>query len=160
MSEDTNVIDFERRAAQARAMHTGHLLTELDGATLKGIFDAAYVDCRVDDDGDCIVRDDITVVTAADPAKDTLKCYAFFPTSGTREQALEFCNRFNMRMVVVRAQLPDQPDSDGQWTVIFDYDRLVFEDERIEARTIVKTVRRFEAIVRNGISRLDLDKIF
>jgi len=41
MSEDTNVIDFERRAAQARVMHTGHLLTEIYGATLKGIFDAA-----------------------------------------------------------------------------------------------------------------------
>jgi hypothetical protein len=44
--------------------------------------------------------------------------------------------------------------------VIFDYDRLVFDDERIEARSIVKTVRRFEAIVRNGISRYDEDKIF
>ena len=86
--------------------------------------------------------------------------YAFFPTSGTREQALEFCNRFNLRLVIVRAQVRDTPDSDGQWTVIFDYDRLVFEDERLEARIIVKTVRRFEAIVRNGISRLDKDKVF
>jgi hypothetical protein len=65
-----------------------------------------------------------------------------------------------MRLVVVRAQVRDTPDSDGQWTVIFDYDRLVFEDERLEARIIVKTVRRFEAIVRNGIARLDEDKIF
>jgi len=30
MSEDNNVIDFERRAAQVRALHTGYLLTELD----------------------------------------------------------------------------------------------------------------------------------
>jgi hypothetical protein len=36
----------------------------------------------------------------------------------------------------------------------------VFEDERLEARTIVKTARRFEAIVRSGISRYDEDKIF
>lgn len=86
--------------------------------------------------------------------------YAFFPTGGTREQALEFCNRINLHLVVVRVQVRETPDSDGQWTVIFDYDRLVFENERIEARTIVKTVRRFEAIVHNGISRFDEDGIF
>ena len=35
MSEDKNVIDFERRAAQQRVMHTGYLITELDGPTLR-----------------------------------------------------------------------------------------------------------------------------
>jgi hypothetical protein len=160
MSEDTNVIDFERRAAQARAMHTGYLITELDGPTLKGIFDAAFIDARVDEDGDCIVRDDMTLLTVADPAKDAFKVYAFFPTSGAREPALEFCNRFNLHLVMVRAQVRDTPDEDGQWAVVFDYDRLVFEGERLEARTIVKTARRFEAIVRSGISRYDEDKIF
>jgi hypothetical protein len=160
MSEDTNVIDFERRAAQARAMHTDYLITELDGPTLKGIFDAAFIDARVDEDGDCIVRDDLTLLVTADPAKDVFKVYAFFPTSGAREPALEFCNRFNLHLVAVRAQVRDTPDEDGQWAVVFDYDRLVFEDERLEARTIVKTARRFEAIVRSGISRYDEDKIF
>lgn len=160
MSEDKNVIDFESRAALARVMHTGYLITELDGPTLKGIFDAAFIDAHVDDDGDCVVRDDMTLIAGADPGKEHFKVYALFPTSGTREQALEFCNRFNLHMVVVRAQMRDRPDSDGQWSVIFDYDRLVFEDERVEARSIVKTVRRFEAIVRNGISRYDEDKVF
>jgi hypothetical protein len=61
--------------------------------------------------------------------------------------------RFDLHLVVVRAQVRDTQESEGQWTVIFDYDRVVFEDERIEAKTIVNTVRRFEAIVRNGISR-------
>jgi hypothetical protein len=160
VSDDNNVIEFERRAAQVKAMHAGYLVKELDGATLKAILDAAFMDCRIDSDGDCVVNDDVTLITTADPGKDAFKVYAFFPTSGTREQALEFCNRFNLRLVVVRAQVRDTPDSDGQWTVIFDYDRLVFEDERLEARVIVKTVRRFEAIVRNGIARLDEDKIF
>ncbi len=160
MSEDTNVIDFERRAAQARAMHTGYLITELDGPTLKGIFEAAFIDARVDEDGDCIVRDDMTLLATADPGKEHFKVCAFFSTSGTREQALEFCNRFNLHLVVVRAQVRDTPDEDGQWAVVFDYDRLVFEDERLEARAIVKTARRFEAIVRSGISQYDEDKIF
>ena len=160
MSDDNNVIDFERRAVQVKAMHTGYLIKELDSPALKGLFDAAFMDCRIDSDGDCVLHDDITLIASADPGKEVFKVYAFFPTSGSREQALEFCNRFNLRLVVVRAQVRDTPDSDGQLTVIFDYDRLVFEEEQLEARTIVKTVRRFEAIVRNGIARLDEDKIF
>jgi len=133
MSEDTKVIDFESRAAQQRAMHTGYLVTELDGPTLKGIFGCGIHRRARRRRRDCIVRDDITLVATADSGKDHFKVYAFFPTDGTREQALEFCNLFNLHLVVVRAQVRDTPDADGQWTVIFDYDRLVFEDERIEA---------------------------
>jgi hypothetical protein len=74
------VIEFERRAAQVKALHAGYLVKELDGATLKGIFDLAFIDARVDDDGDCILQDDITLVASADPGKDAFKVYAFFPT--------------------------------------------------------------------------------
>jgi hypothetical protein len=41
-----------------------------------------------------------------------------------------------------------------------DYDRLVFWEERIEPRTIVKLTPRFQFIVRNGLTRYDQDKIF
>jgi hypothetical protein len=39
------------------------------------------------------------------------------------------------------------------------HDRLVFWEERIEQRTIVKLTPRFQFIVRNGITRYDQDKI-
>ena len=55
MSDDKNVLDFGARAALERSRRLGFLLTELDGATLKSVFDSAYVDCRVDADGDCLV---------------------------------------------------------------------------------------------------------
>jgi len=36
MSDDNNVIDLESRAAQAKAMHTGYLIKDLEDSTLKG----------------------------------------------------------------------------------------------------------------------------
>jgi len=36
---------------------------------------------------------------------------------------------------------------------------LVFEEERLEPRTIVTLVRQFQFIVRNGITRHDEEKI-
>jgi hypothetical protein len=160
MVDDNKVVDFNRRRAQRRDLQMTYLLGALDGQTLKTVFDAAFIEAHVDGDGDCIVDDDITLIVAAEPGKELLKLYAFFPTSGTREQVLDFCNRFNLHLVVVRAQVREAPNAEGQWTVIFDYDRLVFDEERIEAKSIVKTVRLFEAIVRNGISRYDEDGIF
>ena len=75
-------------------------------------------------------------------------------------QAVEFCQRFNSNLVVAKAQVRDTPDADGQWPVMIDHDRLVFEEERLEPRTIVKMVRRFQFVVRNGITRFDIEKIF
>lgn len=37
---------------------------------------------------------------------------------------------------------------------------LVFEEELLEPQTIVKLTRRFQFIVRNGITRYDEEKIF
>ncbi|NJD31338.1 MAG: hypothetical protein FIB04_05570 [Gammaproteobacteria bacterium] len=86
--------------------------------------------------------------------------FAYFWATGTHAQVLEFCRRFNANLIVAKAQMRDTPDADGQWPVVIDHDRLVFEDERLEPRTIVKLVRRFQFIVRNGMTRYDTDRLF
>jgi hypothetical protein len=160
MSDEKNVIDFGARAAAERARRQGFLLSELDGSTVKSILDSAYIDCRLDGDGDCVVDDELRLVATADPARDVFKVFAYFWATGTRQQVLEFCQRFNANLIVVKAQMRDSPDSDGQWPVAIDHERLVFEEERLEPRTIVKLVRRFQFIVRNGMTRYDTEKLF
>jgi hypothetical protein len=93
VSDDKNVIDFGARMAAERARRQGFLLAELDGSTLKLILDSAYIDCRQDDDGDCIVDDELRLVVSADPARNLFKVFAYFWAKGTREQVLEFCQR-------------------------------------------------------------------
>jgi len=112
MSDDKNVVDFGARAALERSRRSGFLLTELDGAALKSIFDAAYVDCRLDGDGDCIVDDELRLFATADPTRDVFKLFAYFWATGTREQAVEFCQRFNSNLIVAKAQVRDTPDED------------------------------------------------
>jgi hypothetical protein len=102
----------------------------------------------------------MSLMVSAEPTRDIFKLYAYFWATGTREQAVEFCQRFNSNLVVAKAQVRDTPDADGQWPVMIDHDRLVFEEERLEPRTIVKMVRRFQFVVRNGITRFDIEKIF
>ena len=103
---------------------------------------------------------ELTVVVTADADRELFRLLAYFTAKGTHEQALAFCNRFNMGLVMARAQVLDEPNSEGEWVVIIDHDRLVFEEERLDPRTIVKLTRRFQYVVRNGMSRCDTDGIF
>ena len=160
MSEEKNIVDFAARATFERGRRAGYLLGELDGRTLASILEAAYIDCRLDSDGDCVARDELSVVVTVDAERELFRLLAYFTTTGTREQAIEFCNRFNAGILMARAQVYDTPNSEGRWLVIIDHDRLTFEEERLEARTIVKLVRRFEYVVRNGMIRFDSDRIF
>jgi hypothetical protein len=72
MGDHTNVLDVGARAALERSRRSGFLLTELDGVTIKSIFDAACIDCRVDSDGDCVVRDEVALVASADPMRTVI----------------------------------------------------------------------------------------
>jgi hypothetical protein len=138
----------------------GHRLSELSGTNLKSIFDAAFMDCHLDSDGDCVVDDALKVVVIPQPKKDILKLLALFGVNASREQALEFCNRFNDGLVMCRAAVSDTQDSDGEWRITFDHDRVTFEDETLESKSIVMLVRKFANVVRGGIAKTDRDDLF
>lgn len=160
MSASSNVIDFARRAALMRGRRDGFALAQLDGPMLKSIFDTEYFDCTVNAAGHCIVHDDLTVGICAEPRNFLLNLFSYFRTSGTREQALDFCIRFNLQLIVVSAQALENADENGAWPVQFDYERFCFGEERVEAKAVMRSVRLFQKIVRDGIGRLDEQRIF
>jgi hypothetical protein len=149
---------------QDHAVSTGgsmeHPLAELSGARLKTIFDAAFIDCRLDEDGDCVVQDDFRVILVAEPDKDALILQGVFAVTGTWEQAVAFCNRFNRGYLMCRAQAHDTQTTAGHSVIVIDHDRMVFEHESIEPKTIVLLVRRFVEITQIGIRDADEDSIF
>jgi len=71
-----------------------------------------------------------------------------------------FCNRFNLNLIVARAQMRDTPSAEGAWTVVFDHDRVMLDDARIEPRVTVRLARKFASIVRGGVTRFDQDDLF
>lgn len=138
-----------------------YLLSELTGPGLKKIFDDAYVTSRLDSDGDLIIEmDSLKTRVQPDPAKDLFKLFAVFGIKGDYWKIVSFCNRYNNSIVMVRAQVLDSQDSDGDWIVIFDYDRFMLEDERIDAKQIVMLARKFTSVVRGGIAKADTENLF
>ena len=135
-------------------------LDALDGTRLKAVFDAAFMDCHFDSDGDLIVENDLRIFVRATPEQKLLKLSALFGIKADRFQILEFCNRFNREMIVCRVSFADRQDADGEWPVIFDYDLVVMPGETLEPKTIVMLVRRFSEIVRGGIRHTDEENLF
>jgi hypothetical protein len=138
-----------------------YLLSELSGPVLKKIFDDAFLTSRLDDDGDLIVEiDGLKTRVMPDAPKDLFKLFAVFGNKGDYWKLVGFCNRYNNSIVMVRAQVLDRQDSDGDWIVVFDYDRFMLEDERIDARQIVTLAQKFTSVVRGGIAKADTENLF
>lgn len=120
------------------------------------IFQAAYMDVKMDDDGDVIAMIDGIRVRAL-AAKDR----PFFIVSGmyaakegtTREQLLELANRFNDQMIMVRCSIPkiERP------MVYFDH--FTMTEGGITAEEIVRVTQRFAKIMREGIQSCDTEDI-
>jgi len=138
----------------------GYSLGELSASTMKDIFDAAFIDCHLDSDGDLVVDDGLKVFIKAEPQQKLLKIFALTAPSADRAGLLEFCNRFNDRLIMARASVADNRTSDGDCVLTFDHDHFVLEDETIEPKKLVWLVRRFTKIVRDGVAREDVDDLF
>lgn len=136
-------------------------LQDLTAAKLQSIFAAAYIDTRIDGDGDLVVTvDDLKIVVKPALDKDFLKFMAMAGPSTDKQKVMEFCNRYNNSLVMVRAGVLDRRDSDGCWVLVFDYDHMLFDHDKISAKTVVFLAQRFAKVMRGGIMQQDKDDLF
>ena len=133
-----------------------YALKDLDAQTLKGMFDAAFMDTDIDSDGDLVVRDGgLNSFVKPSPRQELIKVFALMRPEASAEELLVFCNKFNEELVMVRASVKTAANPP---VVVFDYD--LFVDETVDAKTIVQATQRFAKIIHGGISQLDDNDIF
>lgn len=104
---------------------------------LKRLFDGAFMDASIDDDGDLIIEDDYRCFLRPDLDGRFLAASAIFDASRhSDEQAkMRFVNRVNDGLMMIRASLT----SDGR--LYFDY--YIPIEGGITRKAVVLAVRRF-----------------
>jgi hypothetical protein len=104
---------------------------------LKRLFDGAFMDASIDDDGDLIIEDDYRCFLRPDLDGRLLAASAIFDASRhADEQAkMRFVNRVNDGLMMIRASLT----SDGR--LYFDY--YIPIEGGITKKAVVLAVRRF-----------------
>ncbi|MDZ7268380.1 MAG: YbjN domain-containing protein [candidate division KSB1 bacterium] len=117
-----------------------NLSTEL----LKSMFDAAFMETSIDEDGDLQVRDGIGCYVFA--REDRIRLMTLFRSKegASRQELLEFANRVNDEYVIVRVTISNKG------TVSFDYDIPV--KGGITKQAVVLATKRFLSIPINAIA--------
>ncbi|MCC7491138.1 MAG: YbjN domain-containing protein [Fimbriimonadaceae bacterium] len=138
----------------------GYLLSELTGPLMKSWFDAAFIDCRLDRDGDLVVESRIKIIVTPHADRKLIHFFALFSVQCDRLAVLEVCNRFNRQLVMVRASvLNDQLDG-GSWRLMFDHEKYLLESEALDPKHLVRLVRKLEEVIVGGILEVDDDDLF
>ncbi|MFM7675337.1 MAG: YbjN domain-containing protein [Synechococcus sp.] len=117
---------------------------QLSDDVLKSIFDAAFIDTEVDDDGDLFVTDDMRVLVEGLPDQDCFQFTAYFgiDKKHSRESLLEACNSFNTSYLGLKAGI-----TDGSEAIVFNYAVLMKGGGAIEAKEIIRLFKYFQDVV-------------
>ena len=119
-----------------------NLSTEL----LKTIFEAAYMNVEIDEDGDLKVREECTVyVRPNKKLKDRISLLSMygFKDSSTDVERFECANHINKRIIIVRAYATDKGN------LYFEYDFLL--EGGLTKKSLVLGIKRFASIPRVAV---------
>jgi hypothetical protein len=118
--------------------------SQLSTEVLKSIFDAAFIDTEIDEDGDLFVTDDMQVWVEGLPEQDCFQYTAFFriDKEHPREKLLEACNAFNATYLGLKAHIIE-----GNKVIAFNYALLMKGSGTIEGKEIVRLLKYFQDVV-------------
>lgn len=121
-------------------MHEELITAEnLSKGALCAVFDAAYLDYRVDDEGDIIINEQCNVYVFPDATKRRIRLVTQFGfvTGTPRSEKLEAANRMNCEYLFIRASVIDD-------ALRFDYDIAL--DHGVTKKGLILMIKRFAQI--------------
>ncbi|OPX23118.1 MAG: hypothetical protein B1H04_04080 [Planctomycetales bacterium 4484_123] len=118
---------------------------QITAEMLKGLYDSAFMDARIDDAGDLRVKDGYWCFVLPPKQGTSIRLQALFAASeaATRQQRLEFANRVNDEITTVRACV----NSAGGFT--FDY--YIPVDGGVTAKSIVLATKFFLRVLAGAL---------
>lgn len=118
--------------------------SQLSDEVLKSIFDAAFIDTELDEDGDLFVTDEMRVLVESLPDQDCFQFTAYFriDKKHARDKLLEACNSFNESYLGLKASIME-----GNEVIAFNYAVLMKGGGTIEAKEIIRLFKYFQDVV-------------
>lgn len=119
---------------------------EFTGEKLLEIYKQAYYDANLGSDGSIVlVIDGLRVIAKVESAPRflmTLACGITVKPQATRQQVLEFCNRINDKLIMVRACYPEAASTPVLWL-----DHCIDTEAGVTAEEMIDETRRFVKII-------------
>lgn len=120
---------------------------EVSSASLKQLFDEAYMEASIDSDGDVRIKDKYSCFLRPDSDGKMIAIYAIFGANASAEAVakLEFVNRVNDQVKLIRASVM----GDGRYFL----DYYISLDGGITKRALVLAARRFLSCVEAALAQ-------
>jgi hypothetical protein len=119
---------------------------ELSRESLQALFDAAYLDYRLDDDGDVLVRDGYPCyVLLPDGGESKIRLLAFSDAGAylPQEEKCALANRINDRYLFIRACVNERGH--------FEFDYTLLTRGGLTRKHLVGAVRLFQSLVDGAV---------
>lgn len=124
----------------------------LSSELLKAAFESAYMDARVDEDGDLRVKDICNVIVRPDlERRNQIRLLSLFrfKDDSTRTQRLECVNNINSEFIMVCASVTDNG------LLVFRHDLMI--DGGLTTKALVLGVKRFASIPHSAVADFGAD---
>lgn len=130
--------------------------SQLSDEVLKSIFDAAFIDAEIDEDGDLFVTDDMRVLVEGLPDQDCFQFTAYFriAPNHSRDKLLEASNSFNETYIGLKSTIME-----GNEVMGFNYAVLMKGGGTIEAKEIIRLFKYFQDVITAAMDDEDLSFI-
>jgi hypothetical protein len=117
---------------------------------LRGLFETAMFDVRLDADGDLVVRDHYRVfVTARKNRPIRFVCVFGFRDNASEEAKSDLCRRINERLIIIRASVHEA-------TLVIDW--YLPTRGGVAKKAIVMALRQFSDMI-NSVGEYDTDDV-
>lgn len=127
-------------------------LSDMDAAVLREGFVAAGYEVKPGPpDMVAVTVNNLIVVVAPQPAKEIIKVLAMMGAKADRDRVIEFCNTVNDSLLVVRASVGDERDSDGEYRLTFDHDFPVCAGEKVDLAHLASHLERIAVTVHQAM---------
>ena len=135
---------------------------QISADVIKSILESAFIeDIKLNDDGTgLIANDDIIFSMHWNKQQQiiALRSYQCQPKASSKE-CEEFCKNFQNEYIMLKATPDAKPDEDGDYWIAFEYDWIIFGDDQVKPRSIVKLTRKFENMVRHGMNEFSKTRV-
>ena len=125
-------------------------LDQLSGSNLTSIFNNAFIEAEIVKNTDfCAIRGEHVLLASALKDQNTIQFQNLnqLPDGMTEEDAKKLVSAVNSQIVVLKAYLMKNSTGDNQFSMIFEYNHIVLDNESISPKTIVQIARFVEKAI-------------
>ena len=130
---------------------------DLTPESLAKAFESAFHDANLnpEDENQEVYVEDLGIYVLYDEKRGYILFYGIRWSPAERSDLIALCNSINLNLAVVCASVTEEKDDDGDYTIYFRHQLVVYPEDLLTAKSLVRLGRRFSEVIGYSIDEYD-----